>query len=119
MPYPVSRGGVTFDVPSLPWRLCKELQPGLLGWVVKADVGPDGRGVLRLTPEDLGALADLVFRALAASPQGMTMTREAFDNLPFSALDLASALPPILNAIGLKFEKAGAGSDPKASTGTS
>ena len=114
MPYPVSLGGVTFDVPSLPWRLCKELQPGLLGWVVKADVGPDGRGVLRLTPEDLGALADLVFRALAASPQGKTMTREAFDDLPFSALDLANAVPPILNSIGLKFDKPGEGADPKA-----
>lgn len=119
MPYPVSLAGVTFDVPSLPWRLCQELQPGLLGWVVKADVGPDGRGVLRLKAEDLGALADLVFKALAASPQGRTMTREAFDDLPFSALDLAQALPPILNAIGLRFDKASEGSDPKASTGTS
>ena len=114
MPYPVSLGGVTFDVPSLPWRLCQQLQPGLLGWVVGADVGPDGRGVLRLTAEDLGRLADLVFQALAASPQGMTMTREAFDNLPFSALELANAVPPILNAIGLKFDKPGAGADPKA-----
>ena len=114
MPYPVSLGGVTFDLPSLPWRLCQELQPGLLGWVVNADVGPDGRGVLRLTAEDLGALADLVFRALAASPQGKTMTREAFDDLPFSALDLVNAVPQILKSIGLKFDKPGEGADPKA-----
>ena len=119
MPYPVSLGGVTFDVPSLPWRLCQELQPGLLGWVSRVNIGPKGEGVLKLTADDLRELADYAFKAIGVSPQGRTMTREQFDELPFSAVDLASAAPAILNAIGLKFEKPGAGADPKASTGTS
>ena len=114
MSYPVSLGGVTFDVPSLPWRVVRELQPALLGWVAKADIGTDGRGVLKLTADDLGGLADLVFQALALSPQGKTMTREAFDDLPFSAIDIAAALAPVLQACGLKFDKPGEGADPKA-----
>ncbi len=114
MIYPVLLGGVTFDVPSLPWRVVRELQPGLLGWVAAVDIGADGRGVLRLTSDDLGRLADLVFQALAVSPQGRAMTREAFDDLPMSALDIANSVNPILRACGLRFDKAGEGADPKA-----
>ena len=114
MCYPFTLGGVTFDAPSLPWRLVQELQPGLLSWVGGREFGENEKGFLRLKSSDLAALSDLVFRAVQLSPQGKAMTREAFDELPIATLEMAAAINPILRACGLKFDAPGEGADPKA-----
>ena len=111
MSFPVTLGGLVFDVPSLPWRLVKKLQPELLGWVAAHDISASG--ALRLTEADLDGLADLVFEAVQRSPNGAALSRDAFDELPASTLEMAQAVAPVLRACGLKFEPR-AEADPKA-----
>lgn len=116
MSHDVTLGGRVFELPSLRWRVIREIQPGLLGWIDSVDIGADGRGLLRLKPGDLDALADLVFKAVKESPQASGLTREQFDDLPITSLEMAQAVSPILAACGLKFDasRATAGADPKA-----
>ncbi len=111
MDYPVTLGGYTFDVPSLPWRVVKQVQPGLLALV--GGLPSNERGV-RITAADADAIGNYIFQAIALSPQGQTLTREAFEELPIALLEMAEAVNPILRACGLKFDKPGEGADPKA-----
>ena len=113
MVYEVSLGGKTFALPSLPWGLVVEIQPGLLGWAAKFDFARDG--ATRITTADLKELGDLVYKAVARSPEGKTMTAEDFADLPIATLDMAKAVQPILQACGLKLAAPGeGGADPKA-----
>jgi hypothetical protein len=113
MNYSVALGGMHFDVPSLPWRAVRDLQPALLAWADRHDFS--AAGAVRLTAADLAELADLVFRAVSHAPQGKAMTKEQFEDLPIGTLDMAKAVAPILEACGLKLAKPAEGAgDPKA-----
>ena len=55
MSYPVKLGGLTFDIPSLPWRKVIEIQPILLAWVSKNNFD-DGLAFSKITKEELEEL---------------------------------------------------------------
>jgi hypothetical protein len=112
MSYPITLGGLTFDVPALPWRLTKKLQPELLAWVGAHDVS--AQGALNLSEGDLDGLAGLVFAAVRLSPQGRAMTEEALADLPATTLEMAAAVAPVLQACGLELKARGEAADPKA-----
>ena len=94
--FPVSLGGKTWDIPSLPWRICREAQPKLVDFADRARA--DG-SILAIPPEKLDALADVAFAAIRhAEPE---LSREDFDNLAFSVSDLCRTFDPLARAIGL------------------
>ena len=99
MPSPntIALGGKTWTLPPLPWRIVREIQPALGTFFSLA--GADGANTLRLTSDQLDALAGVVFRAAAFVEGGLT--REAFDNLAFSPLDVVRAIPAVARACGL------------------
>lgn len=114
MSYPIALGGLSFDTPSLPWRLVRDLQPALVAWVREHDFADRPEKFVALSADDLNALSGFVFSAVACSAQGKAMTREQFDELPITTLEMAGAINPILRACGLRFEATGATADPKA-----
>ena len=119
MSYPVTLGGLTFDIPSLPWRKVIEIQPLLLSWVAKNNFD-DGLAFSKITKEDLEELASYIRKAIQNSPQGQGIELTAFEDLPITMKEMIAAITPILRACGLEFGASQEGNtDPKAETGTS
>ncbi|RBP03807.1 hypothetical protein DFR50_14255 [Roseiarcus fermentans] len=104
MPNTIALGGKTWTLPALPWRIVREVQPEIGKFFALA--GDGGTNTLRLTTAELDALAGVVFRA--AGHVDRTLTREAFDDLAFSPLDVVRAIPAVARACGLVKESAAA-----------
>jgi hypothetical protein len=115
MSYTITLGGQTYDIPSLPWRMVRDIQPDLLAWFNKNE-----GNFLKTSTEDLEELSEIVLNVLKKTSQGQSLTQELFDDMPISLTEMVGAVTPILKACGLTFSEPGGGTqDPKAVTGTS
>ena len=87
----ITLGGKSFAIPPLPLRinaaaypLCRSLSnAGLIERAAQAG------GALDCTEEEMGQLGDLAFLAVSASPLGPT--RDGFDELPITPVELLDA----------------------------
>lgn len=93
----IDLAGRTWTLPPLPWRIVREIQPAIGTFFTLA--GESGANTLRLTTAELDALAGVVFTAAAHVDR--TLTRESFDDLAFSPLDVVRAIPAVARACGL------------------
>lgn len=118
--FPVTLAGQTWDLPRLPFRVCKKVQPRLLkrsrdlfgGRGEASEPGFAMALALRLDEPVLDDLADAAYFAVSAvDPK---LTREAFLELPFTSGELVAAMKPLLQACGLEVgERAAAAQGPQ------
>jgi hypothetical protein len=102
--FPVTLAGRTWQLPHLPFRILKKLQPRLLAKGAALFGGDLKTLVFRLDEEQLDALAEDAFTALNfAEP---TLSKEQFLELPFSSSELLQTVPSLMQACGLELKKA-------------
>jgi hypothetical protein len=93
--FPVTLSDRKWQLPHLPFRLVKIIQPVLMH--VYAEAGSTSTTLL--TEEQIDRLARATWQALNhVDPQ---LTLDEFMSLPFSIADLFSALPSVAQAAGL------------------
>ena len=99
--FPVSLGGRQWNLPHLPFRAIKKIQPAL--FQVYAELGGAAistASVAQLSEAQLDRLAEATYQAIAhVDPE---LARDAFLDLPFSVGELMLAFPAIANAAGLR-----------------
>jgi len=106
-------GGRSFDLPHLPWRVAREIEPALYG-VIQEFTSPDntkgfGELLLSMPREQLDGIVDAVF--VAAQFSDKELTRETFDDLPFGRTDIARCIQPLCEALGFEQAQGQAGGD--------
>ncbi len=99
--FPVLLGGRRWDVPHLPFRVIKSIQPALFKIYHEAG-GADmtTRSVAALGESEIEALAKATWLAIAHVDRELSF--EAFQDLAFSVGDLLSAFPSIARSAGLR-----------------
>jgi len=99
--FPVKIGGRSWDIPHLPFRITKRLQPALL----EMAGNPIGFSVPAMGEQGLDRFARLAWEAIAFVDKSLTY--EAFCELPFAANDLVKAFPSLARASGLLTDEGG------------
>ena len=99
--FPVLLAGRRWDLPHLPFRAIKSIQPTLFKLYNGAG-GPEMtvRSVAALGEAEIESLAKATWLAIAHVDRELGF--EAFQDLPFSVSDLLSAFPSIARAAGLR-----------------
>ena len=98
--FAVELAGRRWDLPHLPFRVIKAIQPAL--FQVYADAGADAvstRSVAALGEPQLERLAEATWRAI--SHVDGALSYDDFLALPFSVSDLIKAFPAVARASGL------------------
>ena len=98
-------GGRCWDLPHLPWKVCRVVEPAIMRYY--RELIAANMAISDLPPEIVTDLVDAMF--LAISHVDRTLSREEFDDLPFSLGALASAIPDLAPAAGLKVISRGEG----------
>ena len=97
----VGLGGRRWNLPHLPFRAIKKIQPTL--FQVYAELGGAAistSSVAQLSEAQLDRLAEATYQAIAhVDPE---LTRETFLDLPFSVSELMQAFPVIAKSAGLR-----------------
>ena len=118
MTFLFSLGGRSWDLPHLPWKICRTGEPAVMGYY---EAFLQSGGLLTAIPaQRIDALADAAFAAISFVDPAMD--RAAFDDLPFGVSELAASAEALARAVGLKpakAEGASAGEPESASIGTS
>ena len=97
----VELGGKAWDVPHLPFRAIKAIQPALYGFYVSAGgAAMTSDTIARLSEADLDRLADAIWRTVSAADPALTFAD--FLDLPFSVSDLIRVFPAVAKAVGLR-----------------
>lgn len=108
--FAVELAGRRWELPHLPFRLIKTIQPAL--FKAYADAGEGA-----LTEGQIDNLAQAAWRAIShAEP---TLSFEEFLALPFSVGDLFAALPAVAQASGLRPQTATQEASPPSGKSTS
>ena len=101
--FPVDLGGCHWDLPHLPFRLVKKIQPAVAAISRAFPTALDAqRALVNLDEAALDAIADVVFAAVNAVDGAPSMSKDAFYELPFASGNLVAALPSVLSACGMK-----------------
>ena len=98
-PFVVALGGRRWELPYLPFRVVKSVQPALFGAYADASK-PGGSG---LAEAQIDQLALATWQAIAHVDRGLAY--EDFLSLPFSVTDLLAALPAIAQAAGQRTKR--------------
>jgi hypothetical protein len=110
-PFRVALGGRSWDLPHLPFRAIKKIQPALFR--TAAVIGDDPAGVLiRLDEEKLDDFLKTLHLALQVVEPALTLAD--LEVLHFTVNDLIATSAPLYRACGMKFVKREAGA-PEAS----
>jgi hypothetical protein len=99
--FTVALGGRQWELPHLPFRAIKKIQPVLFQLYADlsgADASP--AGFARFNETQLDRLAEAAYLALSVVDRDLS--REAFFDLPFSVGELMQAFPSIAQAAGLR-----------------
>ena len=112
-PFVVELAGRRWELPHLPFRIIKSIQPTL--FKVYADAAQGGNPAL--AESQIDSLGGAVWRALAQVDP--TLSLDDFLSLPFSVADLLAALPAVAQAAGLRAQVATAEASPEAGKSTS
>ena len=108
----VALGGKSWDVPHLPFRVIKKVQPALFAiYTAAGGASMSSESVARLGEEDLDRLAEATWQTVAVADP--TLTLADFLDLPFSVGDLINAFPAVAKAVGLRSSSASAGVAPE------
>jgi hypothetical protein len=102
--FAVSLAGRRWDLPHLPFRAIKKIQPVL--FQIYAELGGAAISTSRiaeLSEVQLDRLADATWQAIVHVDPGLA--RDAFLDLPFSVGELMLAFPSLANAAGLRAVK--------------
>jgi len=99
--FAVTLGGKRWDLPHLPFRAIKAIQPALFDIYLAAD-GPaiSNDSIARLGEAELDRLAEATWRAIAHIDPGLSYSD--FLDLPFSVGELIQAFPSVAIAAGLR-----------------
>jgi hypothetical protein len=99
--FAVALGGKRWDLPHLPFRAIKAIQPALFDIYLAAG-GPaiSSDSVARLGEAELDRLAEATWRAIAHVDPALSYPD--FLDLPFSVGDLIQAFPSVAKAAGLR-----------------
>ena len=100
-PFLVALGGRRWELPHLPFRAIKAIQPIL--FQLYGELGGAEAGLTsfaRFTEAQLDRLAEAAYYAIAVVDK--ELSREAFFELPFSVGELILAFPAIARAAGLR-----------------
>jgi hypothetical protein len=98
--FPVDLGGVHWDLPHLPFRLVKRIQPAVAAVSRQFPTALDAqRALVNLDEAALDAIAGVVFSAIGYVDA--TRSKDDFYELPFASGDLMAALPSVLSACGM------------------
>jgi hypothetical protein len=99
--FSISLGGRRWEVPHLPFRAIKAIQPVLFDVYLEAG-GPamSAESVARLSEAHLDRLAEATWRAVSFVEPTLSYTD--FLDLPFSVGDLIHAFPAVARAAGLR-----------------
>jgi hypothetical protein len=108
--FPITLAGKTWQIPHLPFRILKKLQPRLLAKGASLFGGDLKTLVFRLEEEQLDALAEDAFTAISFVEP--TLTQEQFLELPFSSRELLETVTSLMRAGGLEVRKPAAGEEP-------
>ena len=107
----VALGGKSWDVPHLPFRAIKAIQPALFDiYIAAGGQSMSSDSVARLGEAHLDRLAEATWRAVAHVEPALSFAD--FLDLPFSVGELIQAFPSVAKAAGLK---TGASATPEAS----
>ena len=99
--FPVALAGRQWNLPHLPFRVIKVIQPLLLQ--IFQDAGGakmSAASIAQLSESHLDRLAQACWRALAHVDQSLSL--ESFLDLPFSVSELMQTFPAIAKAAGLR-----------------
>ena len=97
----VELGGCHWDLPHLPFRLVKQIQPAVAAISRQFPTALDAqRALVNLDEAALDAIAGVVFAAI--SHVDAAHSKDDFYELPFASGDLVAALPSVLSACGMK-----------------
>jgi hypothetical protein len=108
--FAVELAGRRWNLPHLPFRLIKTIQPAL--FKADADAGEGG-----LSEAQIDNLADAAFRAISYVEPSLSY--DDFLGLSFSVGDLFAALPAVAQAAGLRPTKATQEASPSSGKSTS
>ncbi len=99
--FAVTLGGRSWELPHLPFRAIKAIQPALFDIYLAAG-GPamSGDSVARLGEPELDRLAEATWRAIAQVDPALSFAD--FLDLPFSVGQLIQAFPAVAKAAGLR-----------------
>lgn len=111
----IDLGGQSWTVPPLAFGLIRKLQPRYLALVERAQQQKDGSFGFIADEKAIGEMAEIVREYIATVAAGMTA--EAFEALPFTAVDLANAFRAMGAAFGL--QEAGPGESSPATASLS
>ena len=116
--FPVRLAGRQWDLPHLPFRAIKSIQPALFQIYSEAG-GADmtARSVAALGESEIERLAKASWLAISHVEPGLTF--EAFQDLAFSVSDLLSVFPSIARAAGLRTRETAAAGEASPSGGKS
>ena len=107
----IDLGGQSWTVPPLPFGVIRRLQPRYLALVQTAQQQGDGAFGFIADEKAITEMAEIVRAFVATVATGMT--EDAFDALPFTAVDLAEAFRAMGGAFGLTETQPG---EPSAAT---
>lgn len=94
--YPVELGGRRWELRRLPFRIVKQVQPGIL----KHAAGMiENSGTMQISEDALSAQTQAL--ALALQTVDPALTVEGLEDLPFSVAQFVTALGAVLRACGL------------------
>jgi hypothetical protein len=107
----VALGGKSWDVPHLPFRAIKAIQPVLFSVYLEAGgAAMSGDSIAQLSETQLDRLAEATWRAVSFVDPDLSYA--AFLDLPFSVGELIQAFPAVARAAGLKPSSASSGAAP-------
>ena len=99
--FTVALGGKSWDLPHLPFRAIKAIQPALFEiFLAAGGQAMSSESVARLGEAELERLAEATWRAIVHVDQSLTFTE--FLELPFSVGELIQAFPAVAKAVGLR-----------------
>ena len=109
--FSVALGGKSWELPHLPFRAIKAIQPALFDIYLSAG-GPaiSSDSVARLGEAQLDRLAEATWRAVAFVDP--TLSYPEFLELPFSVGELIQAFPSVAKAAGLQPQQSAAAGAP-------
>ncbi|HVP99507.1 MAG TPA: hypothetical protein VMS87_09765 [Roseiarcus sp.] len=99
--FTVALGGKSWDLPHLPFRAIKAIQPALFDtYLAAGGQAMSTESVARLGEAHLDRLAEATWRAIAVAEPALSLAE--FLELPFSVGELIQAFPAVAQAVGLR-----------------
>ena len=99
--FSIALGGKSWELPHLPFRAIKAIQPALFDtYLAAGGASMSTDTVARLGEAHLDRLAEATWRAIAVVEPALSFAE--FLDLPFSVGDLIQAFPAVARAVGLR-----------------